>query len=522
MENRWHLGWNGERQETYQIYVKLIGSGRPLRLTTEAASDISPAWSPDGTSIAFVRRDANKSKIMVIPALGGSERELMVQEQTVVPANYYPIRLSWSADGRWLLVSGIDYGTKSGSLWLVSSDGGEKRQLTHPPEGNVGDFEGAFSPDSRSVAFVRYTAMQAGDIYELSLTGNFTAKGEARRLTKDNRNLGGVAWTLDGRELIFSSDRGGTRALWRLSISGSAEPIRLSVGENGYSPAISRQGNRLVYSQTISDSNVWRLNLTDLREPPTELVASTRLETSAQYSPDGKKIAFESNRAGNQEVWMCDADGTNAVQLVTIGRSGSPRWSPDSQRIVFDSNVDGNWQIYTVSAHGGRPERMTKSSASDVRPSWSQDGKWLYFASNRTGGVKSWQIWKVPSGGGAAVQVTKNGGYGPFESKDGKTLYYLKSDASPSALMKVAAEGGEESPIIVQAGGSFVQARDGIYYYGQRSLEYLDFSTGKSKAIMPVERRMGLGLSLTPDERYLLFSRVDQGGSDLMLVENFR
>ena len=251
------------------------------------------------------------------------------------------------------------------------------------------------------------------------------------------------------------------------------------------------------------------------------MIASTRLDSNAQYSPDGKRIAFESNRYGNQEVWVCDADGSNAVQLVAIGRSGSPRWSPDSQRIAFDSNVDGNWQIYTVSAHGGRPQRVTKGAANDVRPSWSQDGKWVYFSSNRSGGGQSWQIWKMPAGGGEARQVTKDGGYNPFESKDGKTIYYLKRNVDLGPLWKVPAEGGEESQV-ADGVGSFVPSRGGIYFLSGKGLQYLDLSTGKSKTILTIEKAVFLGLTLSPDEHWLLYSQVDQRGSDLMLVDNFR
>jgi Tol biopolymer transport system component len=298
----------------------------------------------------------------------------------------------------------------------------------------------------------------------------------------------------------------------------------LSIGENGGLPSISRQGNRLVYSQSTSDSNIWRVNLADPEGPLTELIASTRRDQNAQYSPDGKRIAFESSRSGNQEVWVCDADGSNAVQLVTIGRSGSPRWSPDSQRIVFDSNVDGNWQIYTVSARGAWLQRMTKDLANDVRPSWSQDGKWIYFASNRSGGGESWQVWKMPAGGGGAVQVTKGGGYNPFESKDGKTIYYLKVNRVPAPLWKVPADGGEESQVTDGVGHSFVPSRGGIYFVvaSLRGLEYFNFSTGISKTILTTQKQLVAGLTWSPDEHWLLYSQVDQGGSDLMLVENFR
>jgi len=405
-------------------------------------------------------------------------------------------------------------------LWLVSVESGEKRQLTVPPASNLGDYYGAFSPDGRTLAFARYAGTLTGDPYVLPLAGNLGAKGEPRRLTNDNRRVNGIAWTADGREIVYSSDRGGAQALWRMAISGSGEPQRLSVGENGIHPSISRQGNRLVYSQSISDTNIWRVNLSDAREPPTQLIASTRADINPQYSPDGNKIVFNSNRSGNDELWVCDADGSNPVQLVAMGFSASARWSPDGQRIAFDSNVTGTYQIYVVSAHGGRPQRMTRSAANDARPSWSHDGNWIYFESNRTG----WQIWKIPAGGGEAVQVTRQGGYNPLESKDGKTIYYTKSESAPGPLWKVPAEGGDESQVLDSVNGRvFAATTGGIYFISQRRLQYFDFSTGISKSILTIEKpTAGSLLSVSPDERWLLYTQIDQGGSDLMLVENFR
>jgi Tol biopolymer transport system component/predicted Ser/Thr protein kinase len=522
--NQVAFSWNGEKQDNYDIYVRLIGSGRPLRLTTDPARDTAPAWSPDGGSIAFVRLDGGDRRIMLVPALGGPERELVDLLKRDNGLGPTPVdSVNWSPDGRWLVVTGTDSAERPDTQWLVSVESGEKRRLTLPPVGNLGDYYGAFSPDGQTVAFVRYVGVGAGDLYVLPLAGNLSAKGEPRRLTSDNRTAFGIAWTADGREIVFSSNRGGAQALWRVGISGSGEPRRLSIGENGLSPRISRQGNRLVYSQAIADSNIWRVNLSDPLEPPSQWIASTRQETSSQYAPDGKKIAFESDRAGNQEVWLCDSDGSNPLQLVTLGRSGSPRWSPDGQRIVFDSNVEGHWQIYVVSAHGGRPQRMTKSLANDVRPSWSHDGNWIYFGSNRSGGSQPWQVWKMPAGGGEAVQVTRYGGYNPFESDDGKTIYFSKSDARFGPLWSVRTEGGGETAVLdsVLAGG-FAVVRNGIYFVSRSSLRYYSFPTGISKSILTIEKPEGLGLTVSPDGHWLLYTQVDQGGSDLMLVENFR
>jgi Tol biopolymer transport system component/predicted Ser/Thr protein kinase len=519
--NQVTFSWNGEKQDNYDIYVKFIGSGRPLRLTTDPALDTAPSWSPDGGAIAFVRRDRGKAKLMLVPALGGPERELAELQD---PATFSaPPSVNWSPDGRWLLVTGRDSAEKPSALWLVSFESGEKRQLTIPPASSDGDYYGAFSPDARTVAFARYTNPAASDLYALPLAANLSAKSEPRRLTNDNRIIQGIAWTADGRELVFSSNRGGTQSLWRVPIAASQEARRLTIGENGSFPSISRQGNRMVYSQSISDSNIWRVNPSDLREPPSELIASTRTDINPQYSPDGKRIAFESSRSGNREVWVCDADGSNAVQLVAMGFTGSPRWSPDSQRIVFDSNGDGNWQIYLVSAHGGRPQRMTKSAANDARPSWSHDGNWIYFGSNRSGGTQPWQVWKIPVGGGEAVQVTRHGGYNAFESKDGKMIYYTKSQSNLSPLWKVPAEGGEENPVIDSVTlHAFTVTRGGIYFIAQPRLQYFNLSTGISKTILTIAKPITEGLTVSPDEQWLLYAQIDQTGSDLMRVEKFR
>src|SRR5439155_22580716 len=184
----------------------------------------------------------------------------------------------------------------------------------------------------------------------------------------------------DSREIVFASRRGSSiYNLWRIPVT-SGTPERLpTIGQSAFSPAISRQGNRLTYTQALDDLNIWRLELnsTDETSAPTSLIASTFGDNGPDYSPDGQKIVFASNRSGGFGIWVCDRDGANPMLLIDRGPylTGTPRWSPDGRWIAFDSRSDdpnraGNPDIYVISADGGQPRRLTTEPSEDVAPSW--------------------------------------------------------------------------------------------------------------------------------------------------------
>src|SRR5262249_30862020 len=147
---------------------------------------------------------------------------------------------------------------------------------------------------------------------------------------------------------------------------------------------------------------------TEAPRPHGVVVTDTGRNEGAQVSPDSKKLAFMSNRSGSSEIWMSDRDGSNAIQLTAIGISGTPRWSPDGHTIAFDRDTGENGGIFLVDVDKGSPRPLVQESSQNLVPSWSQDGKWIYFASNRT---SAWQVWKVPASGGIPVQVTARGGF---------------------------------------------------------------------------------------------------------------
>ena len=127
------------------------------------------------------------------------------------------------------------------------------------------------------------------------------------------------------------------------------------------------------------------------------MFASTKGEFAVQYSPDGKKVAFESHRGGNLEIWVCESDGQGCAQLTTMGSSASgvPTWSPDGKQVAFYSNAQGNPQIFVIPSEGGATRRLTSLTAGAAFPRWSRDGKWIYFSSKESGTA---QVWKAPSG----------------------------------------------------------------------------------------------------------------------------
>ena len=199
--------------------------------------------------------------------------------------------------------------------------------------------------------------------------------------------------------------------------------------------------------------NLWKVMLANARRtlgPPRLILSSNGYVALPSYSPDGRKLAFESTQSGYHEIWAAGSDGSNPAQLTFLnGMSGTPRWSNDGRSVAFDYRPGQHSEVYVVDVSGGPPRFVpTIPGADNVVPSWSRDGKWIYFSSNR--GKEPNQIWKAPDGGGTPVQLTRNGGTSPTEGADG-FVYYSKHFRSDE-IWKVPVGGGDET-LVMKASG---------------------------------------------------------------------
>jgi len=378
------------------------------------------------------------------------------------------------------------------------------------------------------LAYVGSRGHSTGEVYVVQLSADKKPEGQPNRITFRQGGVGFPVWTADGHKIVFMEGNSGSNgSIARVTLDGKGASRKIpGLGYTAGPIALSHDGRRLAFSRGGQDSDIWRIDLSG-QEPPRKLVASTRQDLAGAYSPDGKRIAFASNRSGPREV--CDADGGNPVQLTHFGgpQTGTTRWSPDSRYIAFDSRPGGNADIYIVGAEGGSPRRLTDQPGEDARPSWSADGKWIYFSSDRSGAS---EIWRMPPNGGDAMRITKGGGVSAMPSIDGQWIYYRPQSAA-GPLRQIRPDGSDDSeaislPINIL---TFLTTPKGVYFAlgGRRSretatLQALLFATGKITEVSKLDFPFGLGLSLSPDERYALLTKLDQNGTDLMLVDSFR
>jgi Tol biopolymer transport system component len=528
--NQLAFSWDGGG-DNVDIYVQLIGAGTPLRLTTDRADDQTPAWSPDGRYIAFTRSAPDGAPgIFIVPALGGPERKLQTNR-----CGGCTSRLDWSPDGKSLAFTDETSADTFG-IFLLSVETLERRRLTTLPEKHQGDFVPAFSPDGRWVAFARVGIGTTPGLYVVPVAG-----GEPRRVGLGDAGTWGepkgLTWAPDGNSILASWSpsqwaRGAT--LWRVPASGGV-PQEVGIGgDNARHPSISRRGNRLAFVQAFADFDIWEIGMSG--SPPRgsssrKLISSSRNDAEAQLSPDGTKIAFGSDRSGKGEVWICDRDGTNALPLTRfpgLTAASAPRWSPDGRRIALESETAGEHDIYVLEVAGGVPRRVTTGASRSMLPRWSADGRWIYFASART---TVWQVWKVPADGGPAVQVTRNGGFVAIESPDGGRLYYAKLEVP--GIWSVPVNGGEERMVHALPPAGYWDAwdvgRQGLYVLDPEAkprpaIELFDPATRRVTRIAELDRppQGPLGfLSVSRDERSILYTRPEHMGSDIVMVEGF-
>jgi Tol biopolymer transport system component/DNA-binding winged helix-turn-helix (wHTH) protein len=517
--NRVAFRRNGFVPGTSGIWVKQIG-GDQLKQITSNAGDCCPVWSPDGRLVAFSRFSDTERTIYTIPANGGALQRLI---STRVGSKHG--ELDWLPDGTSVaFVSEASRGTSA--IFLLSLEDRKAQQVTMPTD-QESDWGPSFSPDGTQIAFVRTVIGQRlSSIMLMPSSG-----GEVRRLATDPQQVDGPpAWTSDGSAIVFAARDSDVNSLWRVPVSRGIPTQIVQAGSPAWRPVISRRGYRLAYLRMSTSRSIEQMDLTSGAQDARGLITSVGGQNAGpQVSPDGKRIVYMSDRAGGMDIWVSERNGANPIQLTAVGTAGSPRWSPDGKTIAFDVGLGADWQqpraIFAVNADGGMPRPLVQDAFNNPTPSWSRDGAWIYFPSDRSG---SWQVWKIPSTGGTPVPVTTQGGFAAWEAPDHYIYYSKHRDPGPD-LWRIPVGGGPEAPVFPGIRpvdwAAWAVADKGIFFVaGEQQgpvLNFFDFST------LTINRRARMlvtpfWLGTQPDGKSVIFDVPGNEASHIVLLENFR
>jgi Tol biopolymer transport system component len=523
------FAWSGDAEAgPTDIYVKAVGSEALRRLTATPNSETSPAWSPDGHSIAFVR---DGQGVFTMSQLGGAERQVSASGTHV----------AWASDSKSVLIRDRDRNTGPFGIHQVFLDTLERRRLTQGHLG-PGDWRFEVSPDGNTLAFIRYEREGIADLHVVPMRG-----GQPRRLSNWNAPVTGLSWTPDGREIVYSVEEPAAGRLWRIHANsvrpGRGSPIG-DIPAAAVNPSISRpipgQPARLAFQTITRDVDIYMMDLEarlvndTIESKP--FSNSTRLEGGPRFSSDGSRIAFTSFRSGDLEIWVARRDGSGLQKITSLG---APQlfvggWSPDGARIAFDAAIAGNDDVYVVGADGGQLRQLTSEPSMDGVASWSADGRWIYFSSTRAGAIPD--VWRVSPEGGPAIRMTRNGGFEPKESFDGRYLFYL--DRHPAGLpidgaarlMRAPLAGGEEELVLERVRPFLWSVTDTGIVFVTREPDYdaIDMYRFSDQRVARVGRlgfrisRHDRNMTVSRDGRWALATKMVRFDSDLMRLDNFR
>jgi Tol biopolymer transport system component/DNA-binding winged helix-turn-helix (wHTH) protein len=527
------FAWNGDLahgDQGFDLYVKALGSETLLRLTQHPSESISPSWSPEGTQIAFQRLAGADSGIYVVPALGGPERKLRPTRMPTTNFNWFSWHnftlISWSPDGKWIAFADVAPGGERASIYLLSMETLETKQVPISPK-CAGEGLPAFSHNGEYLAYWCFLSENgAAVLYSLPIRA-----GQPKSISPILAFPNGLTWSADDEKLIYSRYTTGngnlTSELGEVTVANGLTKQLAFVG-SAMLPTVSSRGDEFAYSSLSTSLNIWRRDLLHPESAAVELMPSSRAQFDAQYSPDGKRIAFTSLRSGIEGVWISADDGSNLIQISNShDESGSPQWSPDGTKIAFDSRPRGHWEISVADVAERKPRKLVTNISDLIRPHWSRDGKWLYFRSEEPGRMG---VYRCPASGGDAIALSRDTGVNPQESFDGKTMYFASTFSKPVlrrvSLLALSGTASEVDGLPrVSHAGLWALSPGGIYFVpaeAPRSLRYFEFATKEIHPILEVDKYFGSGLSVSPDGRWILYSLVGDVNSDIMLVDHYR
>ncbi len=507
--------WRRPNENFTQICTKTLGGTDHKVLTKQEGFYFSPKWSPNGDQIAFYTNKAGVVSIGVMPAFGGKERE-------IIRSNSQVAALSWSPDGNELAYVERDTSTNQHAIFIYSFDDQKSSRVTTPPLNHWGDGFPRFSKDGKHIAFIRTLDEGMQDLYQVNLKNK-----ELQQLTNIKSNIYGFDWT-NRSGLILSSDYDGQVALWERPPGKNASIQKMALGKDKRNPSIS--GSNLVMEEWNTNTDLWKLNLADTSAKMIPLLQSTKWDLNPNISRNGKKVVFSSNQSGSYEIWSANADGGHLRKLTNIKKSltANPKWSPKGDMVTFDAQADDFSHIYLVDSSGTDQYQFTRGSYNDMAPSWSPEGDFIYFASDRTG---DWEVWKKPTNGNNATQVTTDGGFYACESPDGSTLFFTKRQQH--GLWSKSIQNGEEKLLIEDLNdkdwGNWEADQNGIYYLDRLKglqvpeLRYFNLQSETIDKRIPIRARIpgqDATFSISSDGSWAIFGHIIDFQGDLVHVNN--
>jgi Tol biopolymer transport system component/tRNA A-37 threonylcarbamoyl transferase component Bud32 len=521
------LLYTGEVGKIRKIFRKDLASGQDSQLTRGDSDELQPAWSPDGKQVAFVRAHQPDVKLQPGDVFGMFQEgdvwvlDLASGEETKLVENAF--NPAYSPDGQHLAVDASWAAARR--IWVLDRQGHNPQQVTTDTSEEVAHVAPAWSPDGRKIVFQNLVRTKF-DIRTVNLDSK-----QMNWITNDSLTNIRPSWSPSGRFIYFSSYRSGGINIWRARVnkdgtpSGSLQQVTTGAGHD-VEVAVSHDSKRLAYATLRQNADIWRLPVSPqtglTNGTPEAVISTTREDSRGSWSPDSKMVAFNSDRAGDMNIWLYTFADSITRQLTT-GHGGDfqPNWSPDEKKIAFFSSRSGSPNIWEVEIASGTLKRLTSKSGVNVNPFYSLDGKLIAYQSDQSGRL---EVWVMNADGSNSRRLTDVGVTGHFMrwAADGLGIVFRCTCSGKPATMKVSLSGGAPQPFAeTMMGGSHMSfSPDGtriMDVVGHKVLWVSPVNGGKPEKVYEFpdpDVRIDYPV-WSPDGRWVMFDRFRPQGGDI-------
>jgi len=525
------IAYTAEAGAVRRIVIRGVAGGEGAPLTSDGHDGIQPCWSADGTTIVFVRgREAGRRLEPgdVFGQYDGGDVysvDVATKRATRLVENAY--NPSFSPDGRRLAVDASWAGPRR--IWITDARGLNPQQATTDVSEAILHLRPRWSPDGQWIVFQNVERTKS-DVRVVALDS-----GKLVPITNDLYQNIQPVWAPSGRFIYFTSNRTGGVNLWRVGVSpdgtasGDYEQVTTGAGQD-VEAAPDDNGSRLAFAILRQNADLWLLPLDPSTGrstgPPRQVIATTREDSRGSWSPDGRTIAFNSDRSGTMNLWLHSlADDTTRPLTSGPGGDFQPTWSPDGRILAFFSSRAGDADIWTVEVASGALRPLLRSASLDINPAWSPDGRSLAFQSDRSGRLEAWVMGRD---GSNLRQLSRVGVTGHFLrwTPDGGAVVFRCAEGGKPVTMEAPLDGGDPRQLPEVKGGAHMSFSPGgdliLDVVAHKTLWVSPLRSGTPIEVFSFENpdvRIDYPV-WSPDGRWVLFDRFRPQGAALWLLEN--